>query len=407
MFGCALNWEVYGSHGETKSRDFGQDLNAQNFINATNVALVNGQIVCTTAQTRPAVSPLQVEPPIADPNCVPLNVFGEQRASQAARDYVIEEFVTVSEQRQTVFQANLGGALFDLWAGPVGFNIGYEHRKEFASFTPSDFQQAGRGRSVPITALAVLDTLNEVFGELSIPLVSEENNVPFIHSASVIGRGRYSDNTVNGGFFSYTVGGNLAPIEDVEFRGNFTKSFRSPAITELFLPTVNTFAFVPDLCQPSARRWPGAGDPCSQLRGVHRSVSGNNSSNSPDPASTASVPAQSAVTWNLRNEQANSYSFGVILRPRFIPRLSITADYVDITLKDPIANLTIAQIASGCFDNADFDASDPANGNSFCLQINYGPNGRGARRSAESSSGQRFRQRQPDQVQRYSGRDRL
>lgn len=376
VFGRALNWEVYGSHGQTKSRDFGQDLNAQNFINATNVALVNGQIVCTTAQTRPGGFAAPGGTPIADPNCVPLNVFGEQRASQAARDYIIEDFVTVSEQRQTVFQANLGGALFDLWAGPVGFNIGYEYRKEFASFTPSDFQQAGRGRSVPITALAGSYSLNEIFGELSIPLVSEENNIPIIHSASLIGRGRYSDNTVNGGFFSYTVGGNLAPIEDIEFRGNYTKSFRSPAITELFLPTVNTFAFVPDLCQPSARN---AG-PAPAIRAANCAAFiaafPGTDFNSPDPASTASVPAQSGGNPNLRNEQANSYSFGVILRPRFIPRLSITADYVDITLKDPIANLTIAQIASGCFDNANFNTSDPANGNNFCSQINYGPNGR-------------------------------
>lgn len=376
VFGGTLNFETYVSHGNTKSRDFGQDLNAQNFINATNVALVGGQVVCTTAQTRPGGFAAPGGTPIADPNCVPLNVFGDGRASQAARDYVIEDFVTVSEQEQTVFNANLGGAIIDLWAGPIGFNVGYEHREESAAFTPSGFQQAGRGRSVAITPLQGKYNLDEVFGELVIPLVIEDNNVPFIHNATLTGRGRYSDNTVNGGFFSYMVGGTIAPIPDVEFRGNFTRSFRSPAITELFLPQVNTFAFVPDLCQPSARNaGPAPAVRAANCAAFIAAFPGTDF-NSPDPASTASVPAQSGGNPNLDNEEADSYSFGVILRPRFIPRLSITADYVDITLNQPIANLTIAQIASGCFDNPTFDTTDPSNGNSFCQQINYGPNGR-------------------------------
>ena len=207
IFGRTLNFETYGSHGNTRSSDFGQDLNAQNFINAVNVTRnASGQIVCTVNPTRLVGSALTgfAAPggtPIADPNCVPLDVFGDGRASAAARDYVVEDFVTISEQEQTVFNANIGGSLFDLWAGPVGFNFGYEHREEKASFTPSNFQQAGRGRSVAITPLAGKYNLDEAFGELVIPLVNDENNVPFIYNASVTGRGRYSDNTVNGGFF--------------------------------------------------------------------------------------------------------------------------------------------------------------------------------------------------------------
>lgn len=380
--GREWNFEAYVTHGNTRSRDFGQDLNAQNFINAVNVTRnAAGQIVCTTAPTRLVGAALTgfAAPggtPIADPNCVPLNVFGDGVASQAAKDYVIEDFVTVSVQEQTVFNANIGGELFELWAGPIAFNVGYEHREESASFTPSDFQQAGRGRSVAITALEGKYNLDEVFGELRVPLVSPENNIPLIESLQVTARGRYTDNTVNGGSVAYTFGGSWAPIDDIEFRGNFTRSFRSPAITELFLPQVNTFAFVPDLCQPSARNAGPA--PATRARNCAAFIAAfpGTDFNSPDPASTASVPARSGGNPNLSNEKANSFSYGVIFRPSFIPRLSITADYVSITLKDPIANLTVAQIASGCFDNETFDTSDVVNANSFCSQIRRGPNGR-------------------------------
>lgn len=379
LFDRTLNFEAYASHGNTRSRDFGQDLNAQNFINAVNVTTNGaGQIVCTTAPTRPGgngfAAPGGV--PIADPNCVPLNLFGERRASQAALDYIIEDFVTVSEQEQTVFNANISGALWDIWAGQIGFSLGYEHREESAAFTPSDFQQQGRGRSVPITAVAGEYNLDEVFGELSIPLARPENQFGFAYSANIIARGRYVDNTVNGGFFSWAIGANYAPIQDIEFRGNYTRSFRAPGITDLFLPVVNTFAFVPDLCQPSARN---AGPvPAIRSRNCAAFIAAfpGTDFSVPDPASTASVPARSGGNPNLDNEEADSYTIGAIFRPSFIPRLSVTVDYVSITLTKPIANLTIAQIVSGCFDNEVFNTADVLNANSFCSRINYGTDGR-------------------------------
>lgn len=378
--GTNFNYEVYGSHGNTRSVDNGQDLNAQNFINATNVGLdAAGNVVCTTAPTRLVGTALTgfAAPggtPIADPNCAPLNVFGSNRASAAARDYVIEQFQTVSEQEQTVFQANIGGQLFNLWgAGAAGFNAGYEYREEKASFTPSDFQQQGRGRSVAITPLAGSYTLNDVFGELIVPIVSPENNVPFIHAMSVFGRGRYSESSINGGFFAWTVGGNFAPIPDIAFRGNLTRSFRQPGITELFLPEVNTFATVPDLCQPAQRNAGAVPDIRAANCAAFIAAFPNTDFTIPDPASLATVPARSGGNLLLENEEARSYTFGVVLEPSFIPRLTVTADYINIDLTGPIANLTIAQITSGCFDNEQFDAADALNANSFCSFINRDP----------------------------------
>lgn len=388
LIGKAFNFEAYASHGNTRSRDFGQNLNSQNFINATNVTRnAAGQVVCTTAPTRLVVTPTGSTltgfaapggTPIADPNCVPINLFGQGLASQEARDYVIEDTLVVSEQEQTVFNANIGGALWDFYgAGAIGINVGYEHREEQASFTPDDFLQEGRGRSVPITALEGQYNLDEVFGELVLPLVSEEMGFPILNSAQLFGRGRYSHNSINGGEFSYTVGGTIAPVRDVQFRGNYTRSFRSPGITELFLPAVNAFSAVPDLCFVGNRN----GGPAPEIRArncaAFIAAFPGTDFNSPDPASTATVPIRTGGNVDLENEQAESYTFGVILQPRFIPRLAITADYVDITLTGPIASLSVAQIASGCFDNESFDTSDVLNANSFCSQINRDPaNGR-------------------------------
>jgi outer membrane receptor protein involved in Fe transport len=368
LFGNSWNWEAYANVGQADSQDFGQQINNQNFINAVNV---NAAGQCTTAPTVGATGfAAPGGTPIADPNCQPLNLLGEGRASQAALDYVIEDTEVNSRQEQTVFSANVGGTLFNLPGGAIGINVGYEHREEKARFIPNNFLQQGLGRSVPITPLQGGYNLDEVFGELLLPLVSPETGLSFLESAQIFGRGRYVDNTVNGGFFSYAVGGSIAPVRDIEFRGNFTRSFRSPAITELFLPQVSAFNFVPDLCSPTNIN--GGAAPLIRNRNCTAFLALFPGA-TPDPASTASVPSLSGGNPNLENEKADSYTFGFILRPRFLPRFSATADYVSITLNQPIANLTVAQVVGGCFDNEDFNLSDPLNGNAFCTQITRNP----------------------------------
>ena len=381
VFGRELNWEVSANHGEAEVRDVRQDLNAQRFINAVNVTRnASGAIVCTTAQTRPGGFVAPGGTPVADPNCVPFDILGEGRASQAARDYVIQETVAISRQRQQVLNANLGGTLFDVPGGAIGFNVGYEHRRENAKFTPDQFAQLGQGRSVPITALSGGYTLNEVFGEVLLPLISPEMGIPFLQDARVFARGRYVDSSINGGFFSWAAGGSIAPVRDVEFRGNFTRSFRHPAITELFLPIVPAFNTVPDLCSLANRN--GGPAPATRLANCTAFLaafpdptSPTGSSATPDPANNATVPVLTGGNPNLDNEQADSWTAGVIVRPRFLPRFSATADYISITLDQPISSLTVAQVASACFDNPDFNAADPVNGNAFCSRILRNPAG--------------------------------
>ncbi|MDP8912476.1 MAG: TonB-dependent receptor [Pseudomonadota bacterium] len=369
IFGRNFNFEASANHGVTKVSDFGQDFNAQNFINAVNVTRnAAGQIVCTTARTRIGGNGFAAPggTPRADPNCAPLNPFGEGTSSQAARDYIIIDLESRARLEQTVFNVNAGGSLFDIWGGPVGFNIGYENRKEEGSFTPDPALQNNVTRQAAVTPVAGEYTLNEVFGEVVLPLVSPDTGLSFLNNLQLFGRGRYVHNTVNGGFFAWAVGGNFAPIPDLEFRGNFTRSFRSPSIVELFLPVSNATTFVADLCSPGNINTGPA--PAVRARNCAAFLARFPTA-TPLRASQASVPFQTGGNPDLENEEADTYTFGIIARPRFLPRFSASVDYVNITLNQPIASLTVAQIVSACFDNPEFNASDPANGNAFCSRI--------------------------------------
>lgn len=130
--GRFYNWEVSGNQGRSESTFFQTVLNQQAFINSLNVAVVNGQVVCSTTPTPGLVIP-GGGTPRADPNCVPLNLFGEGAPSVAARNYESDEVLTNASLEQSVFNAKLGGELFDRWGGPAVFNVGFERRIERGS----------------------------------------------------------------------------------------------------------------------------------------------------------------------------------------------------------------------------------------------------------------------------------
>ncbi len=364
LFGRGWGYEVSGTYGRTEISDFNEALNQQRFVNAVNNCTVTG---VTAANT---VTPGFL--PIADAGCVPLNLLGANRSTQAARDYVFVNNTTESRLDQWVVTANVSGTLFDLFGNGVGVSVGVEHRDEKGSFTPSAFEQQGLGRSVAILPVAGQYNLDEVFGELDIPIISEQNGIPFIHKLGIFGRGRYVDNTVNGGFFSWAAGGSFAPIRDIEFRGNYTRTFRAPAITELFQPQTNIFTAVGDICSPGNRN---AGPvPATRLANCTAFLAAFPNA-TPLDAATATVPGTSGGNPGLQNEVADSFTYGVVLKPRFLPGFSASVDYIDINIKSPIANLGVAAIVAACFDNSSFNTADPANGNAFCSQIRRFPAG--------------------------------
>ena len=366
-------YEIYANVGRNTLNDFRQDINRQNFINATNVTTVNGQIVCTTAPTVGATGfAAPGGTPVADPNCRPLNLLGEGRASAEAKAYVISDNQTRNRIEQEVYAFNVGGSPFDIFGNEVGVSLGYEHRREFASFTPSQFEQQGLGRAVAIGALSGGYNIDEALGEINIPLITNQNDISFLNRVEVYGRGRVVNNSVNGNFFSWAAGGLISPIPDITFRGNFTRSFRAPAVVELFLPISNTFTTVPDLCSTSARN--AGPSPATRLANCTAFLAAFPGA-TPLLAANATVPGRSGGNPNLDNEKADSYTFGVVLKPRFVDNFLLSADYIAIDITDPIANLTVAQIASACFDNPDFNTSDPANGNAFCSRIRRDANG--------------------------------
>lgn len=340
------------NYGRNDFTDHGQSIDQQRFVNAVNVTKAGDRIVCSLTPTVTGFPAGQA--PVADPACVPLDLFGSGAPSAEALAYILRETVSRTRLEQFVASATIGGAPFALLGRPVSVSLGLEHRAERAAFTPDAFLQAGQGRSSVMTPTRGSYALNELFGEVLVPLKPLE----------LFGRVRQVWSSAAPAFTAWAAGGRFTPIAGISLRGNYTRSFRAPAIQELYSPRTVANLVVTDLCSPANI---GGGSVPEVRRANCTAFLARYPNATPLLAATIGAPGYVGGNPTLRNERADSLTYGLALSP--LRGLTAAVDYISIRVRDPIASQSAATIMSGCFDNPDFNTADPANGNAFCSLI--------------------------------------
>lgn len=356
--GRKFNWEASVNYGRSQTVGKIYELDNQNFFNALDaVRDGSGNIVCRPGYVNSTAETISS-------TCAPLNVLGSGLASQAAKDYIFAIARPVSTNEQLVFNANVSGPVFSLFGNDVQISAGYEHRRESTDFDPGSFyygQDNGDGtrtqygRSIPIDPISGSFHTNEVFGELVIPFVSERNGLSWLRTLEFDGAARYVDNSLSGGDLTWTAGGRIGFIPDITFRGNFTRSIRSPAITEAFNPTSRALEFGTDPCDKDQV----ANGPNPAVRAANCQAAGIDTSTFMSIYNRATVPITVSGNPNLDNEKANSWTVGAVIQPRFARSFTLAVDWIDIKLKNAITALDGTDILNACYDSPDFP-------NSFC-----------------------------------------
>ncbi len=304
--------------------------------------------------------------------CVPLNIFGEGVASQAALDFILTDTSNVFSLEQHVINAFVSGdfgQFFELPGGPIGFAFGAEYREESSNFQPDAISTQvttfdPNSGVLADTALLGPETGSfdvwEVFGEINVPILSDR---PFFDLLEFTAAARYSDYSTVGSNQSWSVNGQWAPIPDIRFRGGYSEAVRAPNITELFAPRTGTFAFLTDPCSPvninQGTSFRAAN--CEALitgLGVDFTTFDFDS----DIASSASIEGIVVGNTGLLEETAETWTAGVILQPSFIPGLVITFDWFDIRLTNAINTATLQETNEFCVDAPTLD-------NAFCNNI--------------------------------------
>ena len=194
----------------------------------------------------------------------------------------------------------------------------------------------------------------EFYVEAIVPLLGGDMDIPFIEKFEFEGAVRYVDNSVAGTDTTWTAGLRFRPISDIEFRGNITESIRAPSITELFTPESTLFAF--------------ANDPCDERFISQGNVPATRAANCAadgivQPFQSFIVNASQQITLsgnpNLDSEVAESFTYGVVLNPRFLDGFTASVDWFDIEIANAIENLTATDILRACYDSSAFPA-EPA-----------------------------------------------
>ena len=368
------NWEVVGNLGRSKADGKQVDINTQNFFNAV------GAITDDNPTGVPCLAGLANSPyPTFSSTCAPFNPFGSGRSNQAAYDYILSPIRNQSTNKQFVFTADVSGPVAKLPGGDLSLAAGVEHRAESTFNNPSPFYHGpdpdptvdengdgdptddiiSYGQTVPIAPIKGRFHTNEVFGELNADVISPSNAIKGIYRFDVQAAARYVDHSVAGGDITWTVGGRYAPVRDISFRGNFTHAIRAPSIQEAFIPTSTFFGFAVDPCD---KRNSGSG-PDPSTRQANCIAEGIDPATFVSQAGSRSFLQSTGGNADLKNEKSDAYSIGTVITPRFVPRLYLSVDYINVKLKEAISAFSGSQVLDACYD-----APDPAS-NPFCSLI--------------------------------------
>lgn len=317
-------WDVNGLWGRNRA-----DQQVHGNINAVNLARALGPLANCTG------------------DCVPFNIFGGAGSiTPAMLDYVTFTQDDSSRQRIWGVSGNLSASLFELPGGPFGIALGVEHRDLTGRFDPDPVVVRGEGADIPAQPTSGGYNVNEVFAEIRLPLLRD---LPIVHRLELTGAARYSDyQTSSGDSFSattFSAGINWKPIEDLLFRGSWAEGFRAPSIGELFGSQSRFDQEVTDPCNAVGGQIPAAvRDNC-----IANGVPANGSYTQLNPQ----LPVLTGGNSDLDPETAESWGFGAVWQPSFVPRLSIEANYYDIRVDSAIQAIDAGTLLGRCATTGD------------------------------------------------------
>ena len=363
----SLNLDLSGGYGESENRQtqsgYVLSSRARTALFATNTASCLASSPAVTgvdSNGRPIVLVAGGAGTNAGTGCVPLNIFGADGSiSPTQLGYLTAESTTRQFASLAQARALLSGDFgfsSPFASEPIGFAAGTEYRKYKGSQSADTLSQTAGELGGAGGAVLNFNGGYEVvegYGELIAPLVSDK---PFFRSLTVEAGLRYSDykvfadNNPSYNTTTYKGGGSWEPFDGLKMRGNYQRAVRAPNIAELFSPSsVALTNLSQDPCRTTATYAGPAtnanlaavclaqGAPAASIGLIRNPTAGQ-----PNATFSGSLA--------LRPETSDSYTFGVVIQPKnFIPGLSITVDYYNISIRNAISQPLPGDAIDACF----------------------------------------------------------
>jgi outer membrane receptor protein involved in Fe transport len=341
-FNDAWSYDVYGQAGISTLIDVeGGFLGTQQIDRALDVIPDpdTGEAVCRSKLNG------------ADPACVPWNIWTPGGVTQAQLDYLTVQSSYTVRSTEYIMHGDLTGDLgkyglkLPSAAGGLMVNVGAEYREEKYDFDPdyifsNGFASGGNGVFKPFHGGF---HVHEIFTEMRLPLVDEK---PGFYQLSTEAGYRYSDYSSGYKTDTFKFGVEWAPIKDLRIRTGYNRAVRAPSVGDLFAPTVIGAGGTADPC------W-GTADANGLVNGHDAAFCANTGVTAAEFGHILANPAAQINTsvggnTKLIPEVADTFTFGLVAQPSFVPGLVLSVDYYDIKIDKTIQSLTSNTVINNC-----------------------------------------------------------
>lgn len=334
---------------------YGKNIYAETYFNDVSVVKLGRALNVTTGANGQPVCESVLDG--TDPNCVPWNIFANGGVTSAATNYLNTPGFKRGNTQETVANASVSAdfgqyGIKTPWDDTgLQANVGYEYRKEALTLTTDQEFTTGdlAGQGGPTIGVAGSYKVSEIFGEARLPLA---NNRPFFQDFYLEGSYRHSVFEYTSGHNnadSYKIAGSWTIVKDITLRAGYNVSVRAPNVVELYTAQSVGLDGTTDPCAGTVVNGTVNGFSAAQCArtGVTAAQFGNIT-----PNTAAQYNGLVGGNPNLQPEKGKTFTAGVLLRPRYVPGLSISADYYHITISNLIGTIGADLIITQCVTNS-------------------------------------------------------
>ncbi|WP_082457005.1 TonB-dependent receptor domain-containing protein [Sphingomonas sp. Leaf23] len=288
-------------------------------------------------------------------SCVPFNPFRPYNNDAAFANYAFENVDGSEVSKPSMWQVlgtvsgDLGtyGIKSPLAEQGVAIALGVEFRAErYIETADALFRQTNGGTDARFT-----QNIWEGNVEAQLPIVEDRSWTKLLQVNAGYRRSKY--NRLAGSFDTWKVEGLWAPVDDITFRGSINKAQAAPTLTQVVSASNINYVTVgsrndpcattPDPQNPGRFLAPVASIEACRATGLPDNLYGSQTLSCPDGLCTIRNGG-----FELAPETAYTKTFGVILRPRFLPGLTVSIDRFLIDLDDQINYFGANDFVNGC-----------------------------------------------------------
>ena len=275
-----------------------------------------------------------------------MNIFGTNTLTPAMANFLSVQTGRTDDFTRKSAGGSIAGDLFNIWAGPVSSAFGVEWREERYHSLPAEIAASG---DLTATAIAPQFTtgkfdVKEVFGEFRVPLLRD---LPAVKSLAVEAAVRQSDYSTIDSVVTWKGTLDWELFDWLRVRGGRSRAIRAPNLDELYAQPSSGFTGGVDPCWVTSNPSQAARDLC-----VSQGVPASEISTFL-PSASQGWNSLSGGNPNLKEEESDATTIGIVFTPSWSGNLAVSLDYFDIEVEGAVAQVSSQTLVNSCFATLD------------------------------------------------------